>query len=92
VTNWASGYAVFESRDPLGPGATETEREAFTAAVVERFASLDPEAFPNVRAMLPLINALGADEQFERGLKWILDGLAGELADGRANRKASAGG
>jgi TetR/AcrR family tetracycline transcriptional repressor len=92
VTNWASGYAVFESRDPLGPAATDAEREAFTAAIVERFVSLDATAFPNVRAMLPLINALSADEQFERGLKWILDGLAGELAGGRATRKTSAGG
>jgi TetR/AcrR family tetracycline transcriptional repressor len=92
VTNWAAGYAVFESRDPLGPSASDEEREVFAKAVVDRFEGLDAAAFPNVRAMVPLINSLSPDEQFERGLAWILDGLAGELGRSRANRKASAGG
>lgn len=79
ITNWAAGYAVFESRDPLGPAATDEDREALTRAIVERFESLSPAEFPNTRAMLPLINALSADEQFERGLNWMLDGLEQEL-------------
>jgi len=80
ITNWASGYAVFECRDPLGPSATEAEREALTTAIFERFESLDPATYPNTRAMLPIINALNADEQFDRGLGWLLDGLEVELA------------
>jgi hypothetical protein len=60
--------------------------------VVDRFEALDSAAFPNVRAMVPLVNSLSPDEQFERGLAWILNGLAGELARARAGRKASAAG
>ena len=84
ITNWASGNAVFESRDPLGPGATDEERETLTQAIVDRFESLPPAEFPNVRAMLPLINSLSADEQFDRGLNWLLDGLERELERQRA--------
>jgi AcrR family transcriptional regulator len=80
ITNWSSGYAVFESRDPLGPSATDEEREALTRAIVERFESLPPDEFPNTRSMLPLINSLSADDQFDRGLAWLLDGLEAELA------------
>jgi TetR/AcrR family tetracycline transcriptional repressor len=86
IVNWASGYAVFESRDPLGPLATDEEREALTAAIVERFESLSPDAFPNTRSMLPLINSLTADDQFDRGLGWLLDGLEKELAESHRDR------
>jgi AcrR family transcriptional regulator len=86
IVNWASGWAVFECRDPLGPAATDEERESLTAAVVERFESLSPDEFPHTRSMLPLINALTADAQFDRGLGWLLDGLELELArSGAAN-------
>jgi hypothetical protein len=34
--------------------------------------------------MLPLINSLSADEQFDRGLNWLLDGLERELERQRA--------
>lgn len=80
ITNWASGYAVFECRDPLGPSATAEERAALTQAIVDRFESLSPDDFPNTRSMLPLINQLTADEQFDRGLGWMLDGLEAELS------------
>jgi TetR/AcrR family tetracycline transcriptional repressor len=86
VITWSSGYAVFESRDPLGPNASPAEREAFAAAMDSTFRSLPPDRFPNTIAMLPLMNAITADSQFESALGWILDGL--ELA---LQRQASAG-
>jgi AcrR family transcriptional regulator len=78
VITWSSGYAVFEARDPLGPNASPEEREAFAGAMAATFASLPPDRFPNTIAMLPLMNAITADSQFESALGWILDGL--ELA------------
>jgi TetR/AcrR family tetracycline transcriptional repressor len=80
VTNWASGFAVFECRDPMGPSATDAEREAYVAAVAARFAALPPDEYPNTVSMLPLISTITADRQFESGLGWILDGLEAELA------------
>lgn len=80
VTNWASGFAVFECRDPMGPSATDAEREEYVAAVAATFAALPPDEYPNTVSMLPLISTITADRQFESGLGWILDGLEAELA------------
>ncbi|HET7472174.1 MAG TPA: TetR/AcrR family transcriptional regulator [Candidatus Limnocylindrales bacterium] len=75
VITWASGYAVFEARDPLGPNASEEERTAYAAAIAETFARLPPERFPNTVSMLPLMSEITADSQFESALGWLLDGL-----------------
>jgi AcrR family transcriptional regulator len=84
VVTWSSGYAVFEARDPLGPNATPAEREAFATAMQATFASLPPDRFPNTIAMLPLMNRIDADAQFESALGWILDGLGLALDRQRA--------
>jgi AcrR family transcriptional regulator len=80
IVNWASGFAVFECRDPMGPAATEAEREAYVEAVAATFAALPPDVYPNTTAMLPVMSSITADTQFESGLQWLLDGLAVELA------------
>ncbi|HLO36131.1 MAG TPA: TetR/AcrR family transcriptional regulator C-terminal domain-containing protein [Candidatus Deferrimicrobium sp.] len=84
VTNWASGYAVFEARDPLGPSATDEERAALVEAITQVFAGLPPDEYPNMVAMMPLVRSITADSQFESGLGWLLDGLEAELARTRA--------
>ncbi len=84
IVNWASGYAVFEARDPIAPTASAEERQAYTDAIARTFASLPPDRFPNTVAMLPLITSLSPGSQFESGLGWMLDGLAAELARTRA--------
>jgi hypothetical protein len=80
IDNWASGFADFECRDPMGPAATEAEREAYVEAVAATFAALPPDVYPNTTAMLPVMSSITADTQFESGLQWLLDGLAVELA------------
>ena len=80
IVNWASGCAVFECRDPMGPAATEAEREAYVEAVAATFAALPPDAYPNTISMLPVMTSITSDSQFESGLKWMLDGLAVDLA------------
>ena len=80
IINRASGYAVFEARDPIGPSATDDERAAYLEAVEATFAALPPNEFPNTVSMLPIIASITADSQFESGLQWLLDGLETELA------------
>ena len=92
VVTWSSGYAVFEARDPLGPNATPEERQAFAAAMAATFASLPPDRFPNTIAMLPLMNRIDADAQFESALGWILDGLGLALDRQRAGGASAADG
>jgi TetR/AcrR family tetracycline transcriptional repressor len=89
VITWSSGYAVFEARDPLGPNATEEERAVYAKAMEETFSRLPPDRFPNTVAMLPLMNRISADAQFESTLGWILDGL--ELALERQHAGGTAG-
>ena len=80
IINWASGFAVFETRDPIGPSATDEERAAYVEAVAATFAALPPDEYPNTVSMLPILASITADSQFESGLAWLLDGLEAELA------------
>ena len=80
IFNWASGFAVFETRDPIGPSATDEERAAYVEAVAATFAALPPDEYPNTVSMLPILASITADSQFESGLAWLLDGLEAELA------------
>jgi TetR/AcrR family tetracycline transcriptional repressor len=86
IVNWASGFAVFECRDPMGPAATEAEREAYVEAVAATFAALPPDVYPNTISMLPVMSSITSDAQFESGLQWLLDGLAVELTRSSGER------
>lgn len=79
VTNWAAGFAVFESRDPLGVDATEDDRRAFTDALGQFIASLPAERFPNTLEMLGVSATLTPDDQFEYGLQRLVSGIAADL-------------
>jgi TetR/AcrR family tetracycline transcriptional repressor len=92
VITWSSGYAVFEARDPLGPNATEEERTAYATTIEETFRRLPPDRFPNTVAMLPLMNRITADDQFESALGWILDGLELALERQRTGGEAESAG
>ena len=84
IVNWASAAAIFESRDPMGPSATKEEREVFLEAVESQFAALPPDRYPNTLSMLPIMDSITLEGQFESGLGWLLDGLTAELDRQRA--------
>lgn len=76
VINWASGFAIFECRDPMfGPGVTEADRLAAMERLAAMFSALPADRFPNVTAMAAATRELGADGQFEYGLALLLDGI-----------------
>jgi AcrR family transcriptional regulator len=77
LINYASGFALFECRSPGGSSDSPESRD-MTEAVAAYFASLPPERFPNTRAVAAI--DISADEQFEFGLRAVLDGLAADLA------------
>jgi AcrR family transcriptional regulator len=75
VTNWATGFAVFEVRDPVGPSASDADREVFVEEFQGFVRSLPPDEFPTTVALLPLGAAISIDRQFEYGLEVLLDGI-----------------
>lgn len=82
VINYAAGFAVFECRDPLGADATEQEREAFMAELGRFVATLPPDRFPNTLATMSVGASIAPDEQFEFGLRCLMDGIATQVATG----------
>ncbi len=75
IINWASAYAVFEVRDPVGPSATDEQRAAFLAEFRAFVATLPADEFPTTLALLPYGAELSADQQFDYGLGRLLDGI-----------------
>jgi AcrR family transcriptional regulator len=75
LVNWASGFAVFEVRDPVGPAATETDRQAFLDEFRAFTASLPVGELPTTVALLPLGETITADLQFDYGLEVLIDGI-----------------
>lgn len=75
LVNWASGWAVFEVRDPVGPAASDEDRAAYVSAVAQFLGSLPADRYPNLAATIALGVEISADEQFEYGLERILDGI-----------------
>lgn len=84
LVNWASGWAVFEVRDPVGPTASEEDRQAYLGEVAAFLGSLPADRYPNVAATIHLGFEISADEQFEYGLERVLDGLERDLVDSTA--------
>ncbi|MFN8622305.1 MAG: TetR/AcrR family transcriptional regulator [Chloroflexota bacterium] len=82
VTNFASGWAVFECRIPAGaPGGTRTSAELDTI-VAGMLRSLPPERYPSLVAAATAYGSIGWDEQFTFGLERLLDGIELALAAG----------
>jgi AcrR family transcriptional regulator len=80
IVNWAAGFAVFESRDPLGVDATEQDRAAFAGEIGQFLATLPADRFPNTLAMVSLAASITPDEQFEFGLRCLMSGIVARIA------------
>ncbi|WP_278248992.1 TetR/AcrR family transcriptional regulator C-terminal domain-containing protein [Streptosporangium minutum] len=61
---------------PRKEGWTEAERDAFMQPYLRTL--IDSGEFPHLALMLG-DGIPGADDNFERGLRWLLDGVAGDL-------------
>jgi TetR/AcrR family tetracycline transcriptional repressor len=83
LINYAAGFAVFECRDPLGPDASEQDRQAFMAERGRFIATLPADRFPNTLATLSVGVSITPDELFDYGLQRLLDGIAADLPAGR---------
>jgi TetR/AcrR family transcriptional regulator, tetracycline repressor protein len=79
LINYASGFALFESRSP-GGAPDSPERQEVTEAVMAYFQSLPPERYPNLLAVARA--RISEDDQFEYGLQRLLDGFDADLVRG----------
>jgi AcrR family transcriptional regulator len=87
LINYASGFALFESRSP-GGSEEAPEARAQAEAVMAYFRSLPIERYPNLLAVAGI--DISGDDQFEYGLQRMLDGLAGDLSTGASHDDAGA--
>jgi AcrR family transcriptional regulator len=78
LINYASGFALFESKSPGGTDSPEAK--AMADAVMAYFRGLSPERYPNLLAVAAV--PITEDEQFEYGLQRLLDGFEGDLRNG----------
>jgi AcrR family transcriptional regulator len=77
LINYASGFALFESRSPGGSGDAPETRE-LVEQVTAYFAALPADRYPHMKAVAQV--HITETEQFEYGLQRLLDGLADDLA------------
>jgi AcrR family transcriptional regulator len=75
VINWAAGFAVFECRSPLGPGATAEEQARYGREYDAFLGALPPDRYPMMSQLGSLMASVTADAQFEYGLARLLDGI-----------------
>ena len=87
IVNWASAFAVFEVRDPVGSTATDDERQAFVREMTAFIASLPAERYPTTIELVPIGATISLDAQFEYGLEVMLEGI-----ESRERRRASEAG
>ena len=78
LINYASGFALFESRSPDGSGESPEAAELL-ASLNDYFAALPADRYPHMRAVAMV--QITENQQFEYGLHRLLDGLADDLAD-----------
>ena len=76
IVNWAAGYAVFESRHPLGSDSTAEQEAAYARDFNEFLGSLPRDEYRWMIELGPLMAECTADIQFEYGLDRLLDGIA----------------
>jgi hypothetical protein len=69
VLAFVVGAAQAELAGPLTPGPTAGE-------VAARIGSVAGAGYPNVEALSHVAESVSADEDFERGLRMLLDGIA----------------
>jgi len=88
LINYASGFALFESRLP-GGARDAAEAKAMADAVMAYFRGLPPERYPNLLAVAGV--AIDEDEQFDYGLQRLLDGFDADLARGGSESASRTG-
>jgi TetR/AcrR family tetracycline transcriptional repressor len=86
LINYASGFALFESKTP-GGDFSSPEAKAMAEAVMAYFRALPPERYPNLLAVAR--ENVTDDEQFEYGLQRLLDGFEADRV--RTPRPTKAG-
>lgn len=79
LINYASGFALFESRSP-GTHGDSPEARQLAKEVMAYFRALPKERYPNLLAVANV--QVNEEQQFEFGLQRLLDGLADDLARG----------
>jgi TetR/AcrR family transcriptional regulator, tetracycline repressor protein len=72
LLSYTLGFAAMEV-----PRLAEPERGERSARARERMGKLAPESFPATRALAPDLAAHAGEEDFEAGLRWLVDGIAG---------------
>ena len=79
LINYASGFALFESRAP-GAHGDSAEAKQLAAEVMAYFRALPEDRYPNLLAVANV--RVDEEEQFEFGLQRLLDGFADDLDRG----------
>lgn len=79
VLNFAVGFAVFEVRGVSGSMAEGRTLDELQEVMAAMLSSLPVGRFPNIVAMAPAMIGMTDDDQFEFGLRRLLDGLEADL-------------
>lgn len=83
VVNFASGWAVFECRQPQGEHVKGRTLAELDAQVAEMLRLLPPDRYPSLAAAATTYAHVSWEDQFTFGLERLLDGIAGELERSR---------
>lgn len=78
--DYTLGHVIREVLDrgaPRRDGFTQAERDTVLQPYIARL--MESGEFPNLAPLLRT-GVAGADDNFERGLKWLLDGISAELS------------
>jgi AcrR family transcriptional regulator len=79
VDDYVRGYIIREAAERTSPrrdGFTDAERDQLLQPYFQRLA--DSGEFPRLESLLKG-SLPGDDDNFEQGLTWLLDGIAGEI-------------
>ncbi|WP_051752297.1 TetR/AcrR family transcriptional regulator [Streptosporangium amethystogenes] len=85
VEDYVTGFVIREANErerPRKDGWTQAERDAFMQPYLRDL--LDSGEFPHLAPLLA-DGVPGADDNFERGLRWLLDGIAADLLGGMSS-------
>ena len=88
LINYASGFALFESKSP-GGDSSSPEAKAMAEAVMAYFRALPPERYPNLLAVAG--ENVSDDDAFEYGLQRLLDGFEADRLRAQRPPKAKRG-
>jgi TetR/AcrR family transcriptional regulator, tetracycline repressor protein len=72
LLSYTLGFAAMEV-----PRLAEPERGERSGRALDRMASLSPDSFSATRALAPHLAAHAGEADFEAGLRWLIDGIAG---------------